>query len=89
MIRNMRETLELKYVTENIGSWIDMHFGCDQFNEEKFNQYYPQTYPDWWDKESDMYKNWKKKKEEEAKNNKDEFDEELYEKDDFRMFYAS
>ena len=43
----MREELETKHVRENIHKWIDLIFGVDQKNPDKYNLFFPAAYPDY------------------------------------------
>jgi len=46
-VRIMRESLESKYVTENIGLWIDQIFGIDQKSDEKMTKFPNFFYEEW------------------------------------------
>ena len=47
-IRIMRESLENKHVTKNIGHWIDLIFGVNQKSIAKQNLYYACMYEDYY-----------------------------------------
>jgi len=47
LARILREELETKHVRDNIHKWIDLIFGVDQKNPEKFNLFFPAAYPEY------------------------------------------
>ena len=47
LARILREELETKHVRDNIHKWIDLIFGVDQKNPDKFNLFFPAAYPDY------------------------------------------
>lgn len=46
-VRIQRECLESAYVTENLGYWIDLVFGCQQKSVEKLNKFFCLAYEEW------------------------------------------